>query len=307
MANLYPDLTLKMLDISFGEQFNKPIVITLGFFDCMHKGHVALYDVARKHADRHDALCALLTFSNNHFQVIGVDVKPIYTFDERLIIYKNVGLDVVASATFDRAFMNLSADDFLQVLSKYNLKHVVCGFDYTCGRDRKGSAYVKQYFESKGIGCTVVDEVVTEGVKISSTLVRKLLIENNVEKANLLLSQPYFVTGVVEAGRKVGRLLQFPTANLQVSAEKLLPVGVYAGNAVVDGKSYRAIVNVGAKPTFDVDANSVEANLIGFDGNLYGKTLTVELTKFLRKIKKFECKDQLAEQLKLDLESALND
>ena len=296
-----------MLNISFGEKFNKPIVITLGFFDCMHKGHVALYDVAREVADKNDCLCALLTFCNNHFDVIGMDVKPIYTFEERLSIYKNVGLDVVASATFDKKFMNLSADEFLQVLSGYNLKHVVCGFDYTCGRDRKNSTYVKQYFENIGVGCTIVDEVLTDGEKISSTLVRKLLMQNQVEKANTLLSQPYFVTGVVKDGRKVGRLINFPTANLDVAVEKLLPVGVYGGKAQVDGVTYKAIVNVGAKPTFDLLQNSVEAHLIGFDGNLYGKTLTVELTKFLRSVTKFDSKDQLALQLAKDLESVAND
>ena len=296
-----------MLNISFGQQFNKPMVITLGFFDCMHKGHVALYDAARRVADQNDCLCALLTFSNNHFKVIGLDVKPIYTFEERLTIYKNVGLDVVASATFDKQFMNLSADDFLQVLSSYNLKHVVCGFDYTCGRDRKDSLYVKNYFSQLGIGCTIVEEVLIEGEKISSTLIRKLLMQNNVEKANTLLSQPYFVTGVVEDGRKVGRSISFPTANLKISDEKLLPVGVYGGKTTVDGKQYNAIVNIGAKPTFNLLQNSVEAHLVGFSGDLYGKTLTVELTKFLRGVKKFENKEQLAEQLKFDLECVAND
>ena len=296
-----------MLNISFGQQFNKPIVITLGFFDCMHKGHVALYDVARQVANANNALCALFTFSNNHFEVIGKAVKPIYTFEERLDIYKNVGLDVVVSATFDKDFMNLSADDFLQVLSKYNIVHVVCGFDYTCGRDRKDSTYVKEYFAKLGIGCSIVEEVVTNGTKISSTLVRKLLLENNLQTANSLLSQPYFVTGIVEDGRKVGRLINFPTANLKIAAEKLLPVGVYAGKADVEGKTYRAIVNIGAKPTFDVDTNSVEAHLIDFEGNLYGKKLTVQLTKFLRNITKFESKEDLASQLKQDLESARND
>lgn len=296
-----------MLNISFGQQFNKPMVITLGFFDCMHKGHVALYDAARRVAGENDCLCALLTFCNNHFKVIGMDVKPIYTFEERLTIYKNVGLDVVVSATFDKQFMNLSADDFLQVLSSYNLKHVVCGFDYTCGRDRKDSLYVKNYFSQLGIGCTIVEEVLTEGEKISSTLIRKLLMQNNVEKANTLLSQPYFVTGVVEDGRKVGRSISFPTANLKISDEKLLPVGVYGGKTIVDGKQYNAIVNVGAKPTFNLLQNSVEAHLVGFIGDLYGKTLTVELTKFLRGVKKFENKEQLAEQLKFDLECVAND
>jgi riboflavin kinase/FMN adenylyltransferase len=296
-----------MLNISFGQQFNKPMVITLGFFDCMHKGHVALYDAARRVADENDCLCALLTFCNNHFKVIGMDVKPIYTFEERLAIYKNVGLDVVVSATFDKQFMNLSADDFLQVLSSYNLKHVVCGFDYTCGRDRKDSLYVKNYFSQLGIGCTIVEEVLTEGEKISSTLIRKLLMQNNVEKANTLLSQPYFVTGVVEDGRKVGRSISFPTANLKISDEKLLPVGVYGGKTIVDGKQYNAIVNIGAKPTFNLLQNSVEAHLVGFSGDLYGKPLTVELTKFLRGVKKFENKEQLAEQLKFDLECVAND
>ena len=128
-----------------------------------------------------------------------------------------------------------------------------------------------------------------------------------MEKANTLLSQPYFVTGVVEDGRKVGRSISFPTANLKISDEKLLPVGVYGGKTTVDGKQYNAIVNIGAKPTFNLLQNSVEAHLVGFSGDLYGKTLTVELTKFLRGVKKFENKEQLAEQLKFDLECVAND
>ena len=212
-----------------------------------------------------------------------------------------------SSATFDKQFMNMSADEFLQILTRYTIKHVVCGFDYTCGRDRKDSNYVKNYLANLGIGCTIVDEVMTDGVKISSTLVRKLLLENNVEGANRLLFQPYFVTGVVEHGRKVGRLMQFPTANLAVSPEKLLPTGVYGGVANVDGKTYRALVNVGGKPTFNLEQNSVEVHLIGFDGDLYGKILTVELTKFLRNVQKFDDKQSLAEQIKLDMEKVAND
>ncbi len=288
--------------IEFGEKLNTPLVLCLGFFDCMHKGHMALYYKARQLADSINAKVALFTFSNSHFDVLKNNVKQIYTFDERIQIYKNTGVDEVLSARFDRAFMSTTGEKFLQTLfDTLNLKAIVCGFDYSCGCDMLSSFRVSEFCRKHGADCFVVDAVTENGVKISSTLVRELITQCNIKQVNSLLSQNYFVSGVVTHGRQIGRRLGFPTANIEV-CDRLLPQGVFAGYTVIDGVNYKAIINIGSKPTFNDKQCSVEAHVIGYDGNLYGKLLCLCLTDFLRNIKKFNSEDELKTQLQKDLQ-----
>lgn len=291
--------------IKFGEKLNSPIVIALGFFGCMHKGHVQLLDQAKKLASQTNSKIALFTFSNNHLKVLGKDVKQIYTFDERCKVYQNLGVDVLVTAEFDEQFKNTNGANFLKTLSSYNLQGVVCGFDYTCGSDRRNCQFVCDYF--KDIPVSVVDAVCKDGVKISTTLIRNLLANNDIERANQLLSQNFFFDGIVVHGRGVGKNLGFPTANIQVDADKFLPVGVFAGNTSIDGSEYHCIVNIGSKPTYDIAEQTVEVHIVDFDGNLYGNKMSISLVKYLRPICKFCDEVQLAQQLKIDRENCLND
>ena len=153
----------------------------------------------------------------------------------------------------------------------------------------------------------IVDAICWNGIKVSTTLVRKMLTESDISTVNTLLSEPYFVIGEVVHGRGVGSVIGFPTANLQVSSEKLLPIGVYGGITEIEGKTYKAIVNVGYKPTFGLDYVNIEAHILDFDGDLYGKTLKVSLLRFLRPIRKYGDVNELVEQLKQDKDTVLND
>ena len=272
----------------------------------MHRGHVALLDTAKRRARATGAKVALFTFSNNHLRVLGKDVKSLYTFEERLGIYQSLGVDYVIAAEFTEQFRVSSGAEFVAQLKRYDLKGVVCGFDYTCGSDRLGSAELQKALSSL---CTVdvVDAVCCNGVKVSTTLIRAMLTDNQLERANELLSQPFFAVGTVISGRKLGSKIGFPTANLQLDADKFVPEGVFGGETVLCGKTYKCIVNIGTKPTFDVDAATVEAHIIGFDGDLYGQTVQISLTKFLRKITKFDSADELKKQLQADKESIIND
>ena len=292
--------------VQFGQKLNTPIVICLGYFGSMHLGHQKLLEVAKRRADELNAKVALFTFSNNHLKVLGMDCSVVYTFEERLSIYENLGIDYVIAAEFDDSFRKQSGAQFVELLKKYNLKGVVCGFDYTCGRDRMNAA---QLSDSLNGVCSVyvVDAICLNGEKISTSRLREMLLRNDLEKANALLSEPYFLVGKVVSGRHVGSQIGFPTANLQISGEKELPLGVYGGQTVVDGKLYRAIVNVGQKPTFGLDYVNVEAHLLDFEGDLYGKQLKVALTKYLRPISKFNSAQELIEQLKKDRGVVLND
>lgn len=292
--------------IEFGKKLNTPIVICLGYFGCMHIGHVKLLELARIRAREHNAKVALFTFNNNHLRVLGKDAKVVYTFEERLTLYESLGVDYVVAATFNDMFRETTGEQFIERLKRYNLKGVVCGFDYRCGCDGMNSNQLKDRLADV-CNVDIVDAICRNGEKISTTSVRKLLDESDIASVNVLLSQPYFLIGEVVHGRRVGSDMGFPTANLKLNSDKVLPIGVYGGQTIVDGKTYRAIVNVGQKPTFGLDYVNVEAHIIGFDGDLYNRTLKISLTKFLRPIRKFDSAEELIEQLKKDREVTLHD
>lgn len=290
-----------MIEIKFEQKLDTPIVIALGFFDAMHKGHMALVDSAKKLAKLNDAKVALFTFSNNHFKTLGSDTKLIYSFEERKEIYQNVGVEVVLSAEFTKEFMSLSAETFLNKLCSYNIQAVVCGDDYTCGKERKNSVFVSEYLNNKSTMCEIVHQISDLGERVSSSRVRRLLQNHEILSANSLLSEDYFICGKVVDGRKVGRVLGFPTANVLVDNTKLLVSGVYGCRCNIDGKMYDGILNIGAKPTFDIDEVGVEVHFIDFEGDLYGKQLKIVVSKFLREIKRFDSREELINQLTQDI------
>ncbi|MCM1043255.1 MAG: riboflavin biosynthesis protein RibF [Corallococcus sp.] len=297
-----------MQKIEFGNEINFPIVIALGFFDCLHLGHKVIIDKAICMAQKHKCKSALFTFSNNHYAVLGKDTKLIYTFDERVSMCRKCGLDAIVYAEFDKNFMSFSADMFLDVLCKSNnVQGIVCGFDYTLGSDRKDNEYVKKYCDTHNIEFSVVDKVSQRGEKISSSLIRNLIEKHDFAPANSLLSYPYFISGVVVHGRGVGKSMEFPTANVDVSSEKLLIDGVYAATVDIDGFTYKSIVNIGAKPTFGVMTTTVEVHILNFSGDLYGKFIRFCPYKFIRPITKFASPEQLTIQLLKDKENVLND
>lgn len=291
--------------ISLGQKYQKPVVMCLGFFDCMHVGHVALLSAARKIVGS-DAQIALFTFSNNHFETLKRPTKLIYTYSERLLLYESLGVDVVVSACFDDKFMSASGAEFLSEIAKFNLAGVVCGADYTCGADLRTACQVKDFFD--GIAPVEIVELIKHGEqKVCSSVVRELLTEGKVERANNLLSQPFFYSGTVAHGRHVGHELGFPTVNLNIPADKIVISGVFGGICEFDGGIRKAIINVGAQPTFGCEGSVVEAHLLNFDGDLYGKTVKVALNKFLRHVRKFGSAAELKTQMQQDLEAVQND
>lgn len=289
--------------LKFGEKYDCPAVLCLGFFDCMHSGHVKLLRYAQLLAGR-TAKVVLFTFGNNHFQTLNRGTKLLFTFDERLQIYEGLGVDAVLKADFDEAFMAQTAEEFLHRLRCCcNLKWVVCGADFTCGSDLASADMVRSILH-EFVPVDVVDIVCHGGQKISSSLVRKLLCEHKISEANSFLTQPFFFEGIVTEGRHDGHKLGFPTANLNIPQEKLAPEGVYAGSVLTNGKHYKAIVNVGYAPTFDFCKSVCEAHLLHFDGNLYGQKIKVFLQKYIRPIQKFDDVRQLCAQLRRDCEVA---
>lgn len=295
--------------IQLGEQLNCPLVLCLGFFGTMHKGHVELLNRAKLRARITNSKVALFTFDNNHLAVLGRDKSVVYSFDERISLYENLGVDYVITATFDDDFRKLTGKDFLSKFSRYNLDSgVFCGFDHCCGRDRLDALGIRKYFKKNGdIPVYIVEQISVDGEKVSTSRLRKYLSSNQIDKANALLSEPFFVVGLVTHGRGVGKTLGFPTANVVVSDEKLLPSGVFSATVDIDGTKHRAIVNIGNTPTFEITRYAFEVHVINYCDDLYGKTLKVSLIKYLRPITKFSSISELAAQLQRDKEEALHD
>lgn len=292
--------------IEFGEQLNCPIVLCLGYFGTMHIGHVKLLDVAKQQALKHNARVALFTFCNNHLKILGKESTVVYTYSERLELYRSLGVDVVIAAEFNNDFRACTGNNFVECLTQYDLKGIVCGFDYSYGCDRLSAETLKKSLANV-CDVHIVDAICWNGAKVSTSLMRDLLAKTDISAVNKLLSEPYFVIGKVVHGRHVGSVIGFPTANLQVSSEKLLPIGVYGGLCQLDSNTYKAIVNIGQKPTFGLDYVNIEAHILQFDGDLYGRTLKVSLTQYLRPVCKFKDVDALKVQLKQDMEKVLND
>lgn len=280
-------------------------VIALGYFDSVHNGHRKVILTAKKQAEKLNATLTVFTFGGNlKAKLLGVNEKVVYTPTEREKLLKGVGADTVFFAPVTDKFLSLGKLAFLNELNrKYDICCYVSGKDYKFGKLGKGDVeYLKKYAILHGQTCVTVGDKNFEEQKISTTRIKKLLTNGDVEKANVLLGKPYFLTGTVISDRKVGRTLGFPTANLMVSPEKHpLKDGVYAGKIKVGGKNYRAVINYGARPTFEVDERKVEAHLLDFNGQLYGEQITVIFDKYLREIIKFSDTEKLKEQITKDV------
>ena len=283
----------------------RPTVIALGYFDSVHKGHQKVIQTAREYADKNDCSLTVFTFKGNlKAMLTGTDEKCVFLPKEREEILKNLGADEIFFAPVDRKFLSLSRRSFLRKLNKkFNIACYVCGTDYKFGKFGKGDiTYLQKWAKKKKKTQLIVDDFIVDGQKVSTTIVKEYLTSGDIKKANELLGRPYSVTGTVFRDRTVGTDLGFPTLNMRIDNEKhRLKEGVYAGKFDYDGKEYRAIINYGGRPTFDLNTCLIEAHVIDFSGDLYGKTVTLKFCSFIREIKKFNGIEDLTAQLAIDM------
>ncbi len=287
---------------SFEQKVNSPVVLCLGGFDSIHKGHKLLIDCANRIKEKYGANSAVFTYCG---QFGKKESGLVFSFEERLLRLEKTGVDEVCVAEFSEQFSNLSPSDFLNKLTaNHNVKVFVCGKDFKFGKNAQGNVdFLRQFCEQNSIDLKIVDFATDEeNNKISTTLIKQKLSLGEIQKVNELLGDEYWISGIVQEGRKMGRKLGFPTANLSFNKEKFLPKhGVYATFVIIDGKKYRAITNIGPAPTFEFEKNLMECHIDGFNGDLYGKKLTVYFERYLREIKKFDSPKMLINQLDKDL------
>ncbi len=293
-----------MKELIFGNAVSEPICLALGFFDSVHIGHRTIIENMKKQALASRCKSAVFTFSNNIYKVFDANEKQVYTYEERKRVFDSLGIDFVVKAEFDETFKKISAKDFLcKLLDNSYVKHLFCGYDYKFGNNGVGNVeFLKNICLSRGIDVSVTQQVDYSGKRVSTTLIKSLLQQGNIVDANTLLVDKYFIEGEVVHGRNVGHIFGIPTANIIFSEDKLLPsCGVFATYASVRGKRFKAVTNIGGKPTFGDNRLSVETMIEGLNEDIYGERLVLEFVEKIRNIKKFAEPKELSEQIHKDM------
>ena len=266
-------------------------VYALGFFDGVHIGHQALLKACKELAEKENCRAGVITFTTHpDILVSGSAPRLISTSADRRKLLERYGMGVVVELPFDQKLMQTPWQDFLNMVKEeYAAAGFVCGHDFRFGKKGEGTAaLLQEACEKEGLPCRVVAEQKMEGITVSSTYIRSLLEAGEMEKATAFLGHPFCLTETIVEGKKLGRTLSIPTANMALPQELVQPkLGVYAGTVVIDGKTYVAVTNIGTRPTVDGEGITVESWLPDFSGDLYGKTLTLNLSYFIRGEKKF--------------------
>ena len=265
--------------------------ICLGDFDGMHKGHRRVFEEAAKTGD-----FGAFLFTHN-----SKDEKELLTLSEKLNLIKELGAKYALAADFKEELKDKSCEEFVKILKSLKVKTAVLGYDYRFGKGAKGDAQLlKELCEKEGILVSIVSAVEDGGEPIKSTKIRELVKRGDISEANRLLGGPYIISGKVVKGLGNGTKLGFPTANIEVSEYKLLPCdGVYKGR--IEGKN--AVINIGKNPTFAAEKRTVEVHIIDEDKNLYGESITVQITERIRGEIKFSKKEDLISRIKMDIAS----
>jgi len=275
-------------------------VIALGFFDGVHLGHGALLRRVGEVAKRLGAVPAALTFHPHPDSVVrGEEVKLITSPEGRAdLMRRNYGIQDVIVVPFDQHTMQMPWEDFVTdcLIADNGAVHVVAGHDFRFGYRGQGTPErLQAKCAELGIGCDIVPKVEMDGITVSSSYIRTLIAEGDVERAHQFLGHPYTLVGEVGHGKRLGSALGFPTVNLSFSEGMLTPAnGVYATQVWVDDTPYAAAVNVGVRPTVENDGRiNAEGFLLDFSGDLYGKNLRMEFYRFLRRERKFASLEEL--------------
>ena len=265
-------------------------IFALGFFDGVHLGHQALLRECRTLAKALSCDTAAITF-DRHPKSLFLPNKPILisTKEERTKLLSRYGIDRIYSFPVTQEVMGKSWRFFLDELMEQGAAGFVCGDDFHFGFHGEGTAKkLQEYCREKEIPCVIVRQQELDGIRISSTHIRALIEDGKMESATRFLGHPYFLTGTVVHGHQLGRKLGIPTANLLLPEDLAIPkFGVYACRAVIDGRKYLAVTNIGTRPTVSGRGITVEPWILDFEGDLYGRKITLEFHYFLRPEMKF--------------------
>ncbi len=283
----------------------KQKIFALGFFDGVHLGHQALLAECVRLASEMAAEPAAITF-DRHPQALFVPNPPalINANTDRDALLRHFGIRHIHRLVVTKEVMSTPWRDFLLQLLEQGAAGFVCGDDFRFGHKGEGDGEkLREFCAEMGLPCVIVPEQSMDGVRISSTYIRNRIESGDMATAASFLGHPHILSGEVVPGRQLGRTLGIPTANLRVPDGVVCPeFGVYACKALVDGVTYPAVTNVGVRPTVSGEGVTVEPWILDFDGDLYGKTITLEFHKFLRPEQKFGSLEELQAEIRKNAE-----
>lgn len=288
-----------MTVVEFGKPSEDKFCLALGYFDGMHLAHRSILDAAVAKAHELGCRAAISTFADSPGGKI-----PIYPYHERKLLYEDCGAEICLTMYYAGICGEKGAEFFAKLMSLYSPVHLVCGENYTFGSDLLGVRELEELCGSAGVGLTVVPTVYYGGVKVSSTAVKNFLLAGDMAAARAMLVMPYHIRGDVVSGDGRGHNIGIPTINMRFpSGVTEIRQGVYGTYAELGGKKYRAVTNVGPRPTFMQNKFAVETNLIGYEGgSLLHERATVYFYRYLRPIRKYADAAALVARIQKDKE-----
>jgi len=294
---------------------NRPVV-TIGTFDGVHLGHQKVINRLKDFAKHHNGETVIFTFLKHPRLVTSPDetnLRLLTTLKEKINLFEKYGIDHLVVYTFDKAFSELSYNEFVEkiLVNKMHTHCLVVGYDHRFGKNREGGfEYLQKCAKKFSFEIERLDVLSVNEDNVSSTKIRNALESGNIKKANHFLGYQFTLHGKVVEGKQLGRKLGFPTANIEASDKhKIIPgYGVYAVSVELQQKEYLGMLNIGTRPTFNKNADnrSIEVNIFDFEGDIYNQEITLKFVDKIRDEQKFENVDKLVEQLKIDKISAIN-
>ncbi|MBZ2173829.1 bifunctional riboflavin kinase/FAD synthetase [Schnuerera sp. xch1] len=301
---------MEIIDLNTQKAETCEISIALGNFDGIHIGHQYLIkDNIRKAKDK-NLKSSVLLFKNHTKTILKKDknskIGIITSYSQKLKLLKELGVEIVYTIDFDKNVMKLTPEEFIKdiLLDKLNTKLVTVGFNYRFGNKASGdSKYLKTIGMKEGFEVNIIKPIYIDNEIVSSTNIRNLIRSGDIDKANSFLNRSYSVLGIVVEGTSRGRKLGFPTANIKLNDNYVVPhTGVYKTITMIDDKKYLSLTNIGYNPTFDGDELKIETYILNFRNNIYGKLIEINFDEFIRDDIKFSTAGELIKQMKKDVE-----
>lgn len=289
-----------------GYHDSTPLTMSLGMFDGVHKGHQQIIKDLEKYTKSENLTSGILTFWPHPRKVLqqNSDLKLLNTLEEKLELFEKFGIEKVFIQEFNARFRNLTGKEFVKeiLLEKMNMRHLIIGYDHHFGKDKSGDfQLLKKMALENDFKVEQTRAVFENELAVSSSKIRTALLGGNIQGANELLGYHYPLSGTVYHGKKIGRTLGFPTANIKTDSVKLLPKnGAYIVDVKVGNEGYHGMLSVGTNPTVNGTEKTVEVYLLNFDRDIYGEKIIVKFRDFLHEEIKFETLEQLLEKLQDD-------
>ncbi len=280
--------------------------VTIGNFDGIHKGHMKLIKKTVEEANYKGCKSIVFTFENHPITYFRTNsIKNIITNDEKIKILKSLGVDIVLMIPFDEYMTKISTVEFVKniLIDKLSCKKIIVGHDFTFARNKEGNCIIlKELGKVYDIEVEIIKPIKIEGIRVSSSHIRKLIELGKVDDIKKFLGRNYYLKGEVIHARKIGRTIGFPTANLKINKDLIVPKnGIYAVKVYLENREFYGAANIGHNPTVNGKTLSIETHILDFEEDIYGDIIKIEFLKRIRDEKKFNSLDELKNQLSEDV------